>query len=111
MSEETKLRWFAVRCVYLMEKKQSNGRNVFEERIVVFSGADGDEAFAKAEQESGDYAKALGLEVHPEAEAFEQDGGPLLDGYELASFLFEADEDLETFYKNRYTAYEYTPEE
>lgn len=111
MSEETKQRWYAVRCVYLMEKNPANGRNVFEERTVAFCGADGDEAFAKAEAESSAYATALGLEVHPEAEAFEQDGAPLIDGYEVASFLYEADQDLETFYKNRYTAYEYRPAE
>ena len=101
--------WFAVRSVYLFGVKR-NGRNIFEERIVCFRAASADEAHGKAAEESRQYAEDNGLEAHPERESYEQDGDDLIDGYELWSELFEADQSLGEFYASRYTKYDYVPD-
>ena len=104
------LRWFGIRTVYHFGVK-NDGMNVFEERVVVFSGKTPEEAHAKAELESDAYAADLDFEAHPEQMGYEQDGDDLIDGYEVWSELFESDEDLTSFYKSRYSRYEYHPEE
>ena len=104
--------WFAVRSVYLFGRK-SDGTNIFEERIVCFEGASYDEAFEKAERESDAYVASASFkdfEVFEVQDAYEQDGDPLIDGYEVYSKLYESRESLAEFYANRYDRYEYHPE-
>lgn len=110
MNKEAATSWFGVRTVYLFGKK-NDGTHVFEERVVVFSGADFDEALAKAKSESAEYAAALEIEYHPEQIVYEQDGDALIDGYEVWSDLFESTESLEAFYQSRYAKYEYHADE
>lgn len=101
--------WYAIRTVYHFGVK-GDGTNVFEERIVSFEASDWPEAHAKAEAESDTYAKDRDLSVHPERSGYEQDGEPLIDGYEIWSELFESPLSLENFYTERYAKYEYHPE-
>jgi hypothetical protein len=101
--------WFGVRTIYRFGKKK-DGTNIFEERIVVFSGATEDEVFAKAEREAENYARSNKLEWHPWQIAYYQDGDPLIDGYEVWSDMFESPEDLQSFVKSRYEKYEYHPD-
>lgn len=101
--------WYAIRNVYLFGTKQ-NGTNVFEERVVCFEAQSWDEAHKKAEAEAAEYARDNGFIAYSEQSGYEQDGNALIDGYEVWSELFEANETLEEFYKNRYTKYEYQPE-
>ena len=101
--------WFAVRSVYLFGQK-TDGTNVFEERVVCFQAESADAAYAKAKQESERYAQDNGCEVFPERVGYEQDGDPLIDGYEVWSELFESRETLADFYAARYTKYDYRPE-
>lgn len=102
--------WYAIRTVYLFGQKP-DGTNVFEERVVAFEAASWDEANAKGDAESTAYAEANGFESHPEQSGYEQDGSALIDGYEVWSELFEAKVDLESFYRQRYEAYAFEPEE
>lgn len=106
---DSKLLWFGVRAIYLFGKKK-DGTNVFEERVVVFSGHTADEALCKAQQEADVYAKLNQMLRYPTLEAYEQDGDSLIDGYEVWSQLFESTEDLESFVASRYKRYEYHPE-
>lgn len=102
--------WFAVRSVYLTNRKQSGGANVFEERIVAIEAENEDQAFEKAEEESARYADYHHFDAHDEMRMYTQDGDALIDGYELWSQLYESREDLDTFYKRRYDQYQYHPE-
>jgi hypothetical protein len=101
--------WYAIRTVYHFGTK-NDGTNVFEERVVCFEAASWAEAHAKADTESDKYAKAHEMEAHPEQSGYEQDGEPLIDGYEIWSELFESRDTLEEFYAKRYAAYEYHPD-
>lgn len=101
--------WFAVRSIYLFAIK-SDGKNVFEERMVCFEAESADAAHVKAKVESERYAQENGYEVLPVRESYEQDGDALIDGYEVWSTLFESRESLEEFYENRYGKYDYQPE-
>ena len=101
--------WFAVRSVFKFGEK-SNGKSIYEERIVCFNSGDVDEALAKAESESEAYAKTLGFYVVGDLMAYEQDGEALIDGYELFSQLFESEAAPEEFYRDRYADYRYIPE-
>ncbi|MFO0758139.1 MAG: hypothetical protein U0359_16710 [Byssovorax sp.] len=103
------MRWYAIRTVYLVGSK-SDGANVFEERAVCFSASSWEEAHRKAGVESQEYAGANGFEAHAEQVGYEQDGEPLLDGYEVWSEFFESKLDLDDFYRARYLAFLYTPE-
>jgi hypothetical protein len=47
--------WYGIRTVYCWGQK-SDGKNVFEERVVAFSGASHDEAFDKAKKEATAYS-------------------------------------------------------
>ena len=55
MAQDSGQLWFGVRAIYHFGTK-GDGTNVFEERVVVFCGANSDEAHAKAEAESEEYA-------------------------------------------------------
>ena len=101
--------WYAVRTLYHFGVK-ADGSNVFEERVVCFEASSFDEAHEKAEQESMAYAQACGFTAHSEQVAYEQDGSPLIDGYEVWSELFESGESLADFWDNRYEKHEYQPE-
>lgn len=114
MSDSDATRWFGIRTVYLFGKKK-DGTNVFEERVVAFSGSSEAEAFRKAERESDRYAASNGIGIgkmkcHPDMVAYFQDGENLIDGYEVWSELFESSEDLESFYTSRYVRYAYEPD-
>jgi hypothetical protein len=101
--------WYAIRTVYLFGAK-SDGKNVFEERMVVFEADTPDRAHERAELESEQYTAQNGLIAHPEQMAYHQDGTALVDGYEVWSELFEDDSNLEDFYAKRYGRFEYHPE-
>ncbi len=103
------IRWFGIRTIYLFGKKK-DGRNIFEERIVVFSAETADEALEKAVREADDYATVNKLKHHPWQVAYSQDDDPLIDGYEVWSELYESSEDLDSFVKSRYEQYEYHPD-
>ena len=106
------MNWYAVRTLFLFGTKR-DGKNVFEERIVVFEAEDSDAAFLAAEAEAAEYAKndeRDDFQIQPDLELYVQDGEALIDGYEVWSQLFEANESLETFFKNRYEQYEYHPD-
>lgn len=102
--------WYGIRTVFLFDRKK-DGTNVFEERVVVFSGITVERALAKAQKEAEAYAKALNMAMHPYMEAYIQDGDDLIDGYEVWSTLYESRESLNAFVKKRYDKYEYHPDE
>lgn len=101
--------WYAIRTVYHFGVK-SDGMNVFEERVVCFSGESSDEAHEKAASESQQYEAQNNVVAHPEQSGYRQDGHALIDGYEVWSELFESHSTLEKFYSERYEKYEYHPE-
>lgn len=109
MSLEDYMEWFGVRSVYHFGVN-SKGHNIFEERVVVFKARSFEEAHQKAEHEASGYAKNLDFELHHEQVAYKQDGGSLIDGYEVWSELFEANMSLNDFYKERYQKYTYQSE-
>ena len=98
--------WYAARSVYLFGTK-SDGKNIFEERIVCIEANSFSCAHGKAEIESDVYSKENGFIAHPEQYIYQQDGEKLLDGYELWSELFESNLELKAFYEKRYTRYLY----
>ena len=108
-SKTDQKQWYGVRSIFLFGRKK-DGTNVFEERIVAFSGATVVRVFAKAKKEAEAYAKALNMKLHPCTEAYTQDGDALIDGYEVWSVLYESREPLRSFFKNRYDRYEYHPD-
>ena len=103
------IKWFAIRTVFLFGQKK-DGTNIFEERVVVFSAKTEEEAFAKAEEEAEQYAALNQMEWYPWQIAFNQEGEPLIDGYEVWSELYESSEDLQSFVKSRYEQYEFHPD-
>ncbi len=103
-------RWYGVRSLCLFGQKQ-DGKNVFEERILVFSGLGPEEALSKALAELNEYTTFHKLVGHPEVVAYEQDGDALIDGYEVWSELYETVEDLDTFWNSRYERCKYNPDE
>ena len=110
MTSNADKRWFAVRTVYTFGVK-SDGKNLYEERIVAFTAQDADYAMEKAEAESDEYAKGASIEqIHDDVWSYEQDGDDLIDGYELWSQVFESDLSLHDFYAERYTKYHYNPD-
>lgn len=53
--------WYAVKCLFLhKDLKRRNGKNNFEERILLVKAANFDEAIEKAEKEAKEYAEDLG---------------------------------------------------
>lgn len=107
--QSTQKRWYGIRSIYLFGRKK-DGTNVFEERVVVFSGINVKQAFDKAQKEAENYAKILNLKRHPQMAAYEQDGDDLIDGYEVWSLLYEKRENLRSFFKRRYDNYAYHPD-
>jgi hypothetical protein len=101
--------WYGIRSIFLFGRKK-NGMNVFEERVVVFSGDTVERAFSKAQKEAEHYAKVLNKKMHPYLAAYRQDGDPLIEGYEVWSVLYESRESLNAFVRNRYDKYAYHPE-
>lgn len=101
--------WFGIRTIYLFGRKK-DGTNVFEERVVVFSGKTVNQAFAKAQKEADRYARDLKLKRDPWQEAYVQVGDPLIDGHEVWSTLCESRESLRSFVKNRYDKFAYHPD-
>ncbi|QOV91788.1 hypothetical protein [Humisphaera borealis] len=78
-----------------------------------FEAASYDEAFEKAKRESDHYvasAEFAECEAFEQLQAYQQDGDPLIDGYEVYSKLYESRESLGEFYANRFERYEYHPE-
>ena len=56
--------WYAVKCLFLhKDLKSRNGKNNYEERILLVKANDFDEAIEKAEKEAADYCNDLGEEV------------------------------------------------
>ena len=110
MNEEPDIMWFGIRSVFFWGTR-SDGMNIFEERICVFSGESFDDAFAKSEKEADSYAEFNGFICHSMQEAFYQDGAALIDSYEVWSQLFEFNGELEAFYQSRYAAYDYHRDE
>ena len=106
---KTEKNWYGIRILFLFGRKK-DGTNVFEERVVVFSGTTVAQAFAKAQKEAVNYAKVLNLKMHPCLEAYLQDGDSFIDGYEVWSVLYESREKLNTFAKTRYDRYKYHPD-
>ncbi len=104
------VKWFGTRSVYFFGQKK-DGANIFEERVVVFSATTEEEAFAKAVEEAKQYAASNDMEWHPWQIAFEQEGRPLIDGYEVWSELYQSSEDLQSFVKSQYEQYEFHPDD
>lgn len=101
MEESKQGSWFAVRTVYLFGTKP-DGRNLYEERIVAFAAGDLEQARGKAAREAEAYAAKLQVQGYSQQVVYEQEGRPLLDGYELWSEIYESELDLDTFYHERY---------
>jgi hypothetical protein len=100
--------WFGVRSLYHFGVKP-DGRNIFEERVVCFEGSSFDEAQDKAHLECETYAKDHGFTWFPKTVAYEQDGDKLIQGYEVWSELYESNETLDSFWRSRYSRFEYHP--
>ena len=107
--KKSRKQWYGIRSIFLFGRKK-DGTNVFEERVVVFSGVTVERAFAKAKKEAENYAKVLNMKMHPYMEAYTQDGDDLIDGYEVWSVLYESREALRSFFKMRYDKYQYHPD-
>jgi hypothetical protein len=107
--EQRHPQWYGIRSLFLFGRKK-DGTNVFEERVVVFSGRSIERAFAKAEQEATRYAKTLKMKRYPCMEAYRQDGNALIDGYEVWSTLYESRETLTSFFKTKYKRCAYHPD-
>jgi hypothetical protein len=101
--------WYGVRNVYLFGIN-SNGINVFEERIVSIEAVNDEAAHEKGKIESDLYALENGFESHDEQLVYRQDGDTLIDGYEVWSELYEANLSLDLFYSEKYEKYLYYPE-
>jgi hypothetical protein len=97
----------------LLLGQKSDGKNVFEERVVAFSGTSYEEALNKAKQEAAAYSserRDIRYEIHPDQSGYELDEANWVDGLEVWSEMFESDESLQEFYENRYRKYDYHPE-
>ena len=101
--------WYAIQTVYHFGVK-ADGTNIFEERVMSFEAPNFADAHRKAVAESEAYAKENNFVRYSEQSGYEQDGSPLVDGYELWSELYESRESLEQFYASRYRRYLYTPD-
>jgi hypothetical protein len=93
--------WYGARTVYLFGVN-SEGLNVFEERVVCILAKDTEDAYSKAVKEAEDYAKSNEFEMYPEQVCYRQDGDRLINEYEVWSELFQSPLSLEEFYKERY---------
>ena len=103
------MNWYAIRSIYRMGKKR-NGKNIFEERIVVFCGKDWDEALEKAAEESKSYSECIQAKAFQMKAGYLQNGEALIDGYEVWSEFNETELDLRSFYATKYSQFKYKPE-
>ena len=56
--------WYAVKCLFLHKNlKRRNGKNNYEERILLVKAHDFEDAIDKAEKEAAEYCNDLGEEV------------------------------------------------
>ena len=101
--------WYGARTVYHFGVS-SEGVNVFEERVVCILAKDTEDAHSKAVKESEKYAESNDFEMYPEQVCYRQDGGKLINEYEVWSELFQSTQSLDEFYKERYLKYLYDPE-
>ena len=108
--KDSEIMWFGIRSICLFGKKK-DGTNIYEERVLVFSGADENEALEKALTELKEYTKFHKTVGHPWVVGYMQDGDPLIEGYEVWSKLFETKETLDEFWESRYKKYEYFPDD
>ena len=86
--------WYAIRTVYCWGQK-SDAKNVFEERVVAFSGTSYEEALNKAKQEATAYSserRDIRYQIHPDQSGYELDEANWVDGLEVWSEMFESDE-------------------
>jgi len=102
------LSWYGARSVYHFGVN-SEGLNVFEERVVCIKAKSTEEAHARARKEAEDYAESNQFEMHPEQSFYKQDGDKLIKNYEVWSELFQSNQTLDKFYKERYLKYLYDP--
>lgn len=122
MNLDPQCTWYGIRTIYHFGKKK-DGKNLFEERVCVFSGKTSDEAFAKAQAEAATYSKHLNesqhlqLEWHPVQESYllddflDEPSPVIVEGYEVWSDVFEFDGDLAAFVQARYERFHYHPDE
>lgn len=101
--------WYAIRSVYHFGVK-NDGKNIFEERVACFSAETVEDAHALAKVEANEYSENNEFIAHDEQVGYLLDPESLLQGHEVWSELFEANESLEEFYENRYSKYTYFPE-
>jgi hypothetical protein len=88
----------------------SEGLNIYEERIVCIEAETFEDAHNKAIKEAEEYTDCNGFEMYHEQVCYEQDGEKIIDGYEVWSELFQSNQNLDEFYKERYLKYVYEPE-
>lgn len=58
-AEVNGIRWFGVRCVFMLGWPPDTGASHYEERVTLWRAASFDEAIARAEAEATDYAAAI----------------------------------------------------
>jgi len=104
------MNWYAARTIYLFGDKP-DGKNIYEERIVVFNAIDFEEAHIKAKKESRLYAQDNGFEAYKEQVIYQQDGKNLIEAYEVWSELYESDKSLAEFYQAKYQSDCYNADE
>jgi hypothetical protein len=94
------VKWFSVRSVY-RHPGLAEGREVYEERVVLFKADDFDAAIAMAESEAADYVEDSDNEVLPLFQAHWLFDDPA-DGIEIFSLMrvsdLEPDEYLDHFF-------------
>ena len=103
------LNWYGARSVYHFGVN-SEGLNIFEERVVCIQAETFEDAHEKAVKEAEDYAESNDFEMHPEQVCYKQDGEILINEYEVWCELFQSNQTLDMFYKERYLKYLYEPE-
>lgn len=108
-SEGSSMKWYGVRTVYHFGIN-SEGVNVFEERVVCILAKDIEDSHSKGVAEAEGYAKNNDFDMHPEQVYYQQDGDRLINEYEVWSELFQSGQSLGEFYTERYSKYLYDPE-
>ncbi len=98
--EDSGVKWFSVRSVY-RHPDVDEGREVYEERVVLFNADDFDAAIALAESEAADYVEDTDNEVLPLFQAHWLFDDPA-DGGEVFSLMrtsdLEPDDYLDRFF-------------
>ncbi|WP_444902868.1 DUF4288 domain-containing protein [Microbulbifer sp. CnH-101-E] len=104
------MNWYGARSVYHFGVN-SEGLNIFEERVVCIKADSFKKAHSRARKEAEEYAESNGFDMHPEQVCYKQDGDKLIKNYEVWSELFQSNMNLESFYQERYLKYLYVPEQ